>query len=292
MSFHDADPPIRRVDVLGVGISAISLAGALREVQRWIEREEPHYVCVTGVHGVMESQRDPGLCRIHNASGLTVADGMPMMWAGRFSGAREMERLRGPDLMPAICELAAREGWSSYFYGGAPGIAEALIHRLRARFPTLPVAGWHSPPFRPLTPHEDEAIIADINASGAQLVWVGLSTPRQEWWMAEHLGRLKAQVLLGVGAAFDVHAGAVRQAPRWVQRSGFEWAFRISQDPKRLWRRYLINNPRFMTTVIRRRPFLRTGAADAPADELTARGGGTNRSGGSSSTTDRERRLL
>lgn len=271
-----ASPSIRQVDVLGVGVSAVSLSRALQEIRGWIERSERRYVCVTGVHGVMESQTDPDLRHIHNASGLTVADGMPLLWAGRFSGAREMERLRGPDLMPAICEVATREGWSSYFYGGAEGTAEALIARLRTRFPTLEVAGWHSPPFRPLTTEEDEEIVAEINVSGAQLLWVGLSTPKQEHWMADHLGRLEVPVLLGVGAAFDVHAGLVGQAPRWIQRSGFEWAFRIYQDPKRLWRRYLTNNPRFVAAVLRRRPFLR-GASPVV---LPSRGGEANPSGG------------
>jgi N-acetylglucosaminyldiphosphoundecaprenol N-acetyl-beta-D-mannosaminyltransferase len=245
---------IPRVDVLGVNISAVDLNGAVEEVGRWFDDDERHYVCVTGVHGVMESQRDPELLAIHNASGLTTPDGMPMVWSGWFAGHRSMDRVYGPDLMLDVCAEAARRGWRCYFYGGKEGVADVLASRLEERFPGLKVAGCYSPPFRPLTAEEDEAIVDRINSSAADLVWVGLSTPKQERWMAEHVDRLDAVALLGVGAAFDFHAGEVRQAPRWVQRSGMEWLFRLGQEPKRLWRRYLYNNPRFLLGGVRHPP--------------------------------------
>jgi N-acetylglucosaminyldiphosphoundecaprenol N-acetyl-beta-D-mannosaminyltransferase len=247
-------PP--HVDVLGVRVSAIDMDRALAEITRWVERRERHYVCVTGVHGVMESQRSPDLRRIHNASGLTTPDGMPLVWAGRWSGAKHMRRVYGPDLMLALCALAAERGWSSYFYGGAAGVPERLAERLAERFPGLEVAGTYSPPFRELTPAEDAAIVARIEQAAPDLVWVGLSTPKQERWMAAHHDRLSAPVLLGVGAAFDIHAGLLPQAPRWMQRSGLEWLYRLSREPRRLAGRYLRNNPRFVLALLRQPPRL------------------------------------
>ncbi|MGW3742113.1 WecB/TagA/CpsF family glycosyltransferase [Streptomyces sp. NPDC005146] len=245
-----------RVDVLGVGISAATPQTAVDEIAHWIETGERTYVCVTGVHGVMEAQRDPELRRIHNTSGLTVPDGMPMVWAGHRAGAFWMRRVYGPDLMLAVLERAAEQGWSSFLYGGAAGVPELLGERLVGRFPGLKIAGAYSPPYRPLTVEESEAVVARINASGADLVWVGLSTPKQELWMAEHRGRLDAPVLLGVGAAFDFHAGLKSQAPGWIQRAGLEWAYRLAREPRRLWRRYLRNNPTYLARIALRPPRL------------------------------------
>jgi N-acetylglucosaminyldiphosphoundecaprenol N-acetyl-beta-D-mannosaminyltransferase len=211
-------------------------------------------VCVTGVHGVMECQRDPRLLEIHNRSGLTTPDGMPMVWSARWAGRREVSRVYGPDLMLATLGRAVEHGWSSFFYGGGPGIAELLAERLTARFPGLRVAGTLTPPFRPPTQQEDAETIRVINDSGAQLVWVGLSTPKQEHWMADHVGKVRANALFGVGAAFDLHSGTVPQAPRWMQRSGLEWAYRLGREPGRLWRRYLRNNPAFVVKVLAHPP--------------------------------------
>jgi N-acetylglucosaminyldiphosphoundecaprenol N-acetyl-beta-D-mannosaminyltransferase len=246
-----------RVDVLGVGISVTSMDATLRQIGDWIDRGDSEYVCVTNVHTVIECQDDPELMLIHNRSGLTVPDGAPILWAGRAAGAREMGRVRGPDLLPAVSELAARRGWRSYFYGGGPGIPERLARRLSSRFPGLEIAGTHSPPYRELTPAEDEAAVERINSSGADLVWVGLTAPKQERWMAEHRQSLSAPVLIGVGAAFDIHAGVKPQAPRWMRPLGLEWLFRLAMEPRRLSGRYLRTNPRFLVEILRRRPYLR-----------------------------------
>jgi N-acetylglucosaminyldiphosphoundecaprenol N-acetyl-beta-D-mannosaminyltransferase len=248
---------IPRVDVLGVGVSAIDMDAALDEIGAWVDHGEHHYVCVTGVHGVMESQRDPELKRIHNDSGLTTPDGMPMVWAGRRAGATDMARVYGPDLMLALAERAAANGWRSFFYGGKEGVADLLVQRLQERYPAFVSVGTYSPPFRPLTAEEDEAIVQRINDSGAELVWVGLSTPKQERWMDAHVGRLDAAALLGVGAAFDIHAGTLAQAPGWMQRHGLEWLYRLYREPRRLWRRYAYNNPRFILGIARTPPRLR-----------------------------------
>ncbi|MCG7592779.1 WecB/TagA/CpsF family glycosyltransferase [Mycobacterium sp. PSTR-4-N] len=179
-----------------------------------------------------------------------------MVWAGRLAGADWMSRVYGPDLMLGVLRRAEEEGWSSFFYGGKEGVPELLAERLQRQFPNLKVAGTYSPPFRALTPVEDEAIINRINASQADLVWVGLSTPKQERWMASHRGSLTAPVLLGVGAAFDFHADLMPQAPGWMQRSGLEWLFRLMKEPRRLWKRYMRNNPAFVARVARTRPRL------------------------------------
>jgi N-acetylglucosaminyldiphosphoundecaprenol N-acetyl-beta-D-mannosaminyltransferase len=251
------NPVIRRVDVLGVGISAVNMVMARDEITRWIEAREPHYVCVTGVHGVMESQRDPDLLAIHNASGLTTPDGMPMVWAGRQAGAEWMSRVYGPDLMLSVLERAAERGWKSFLYGGKEGVPELLAARLTERLPALKIAGMYSPPFRPLTPAEDDEVVERINAAQPDLVWVGLSTPKQERWMAAHIGRLAAPAMLGVGAAFDFHAGLIPQAPQWIQQRGGEWLYRLVKEPRRLWKRYLRNNPAFVARILRSPPRLR-----------------------------------
>lgn len=247
---------VPRVDVLGVEISAVNMEMTLDTVIDWVVSNARQYVCVTGVHGVMESQQDGELAAIHNNAGLTTPDGMPMVWAGKAAGAHWMERVYGPDMMLAVLAEAQARGWSSFLYGGAPGIPDLLAKRLEQRFPGLQVAGTYSPPFRPLTRDEVHETAALINASGASLVWVGLSTPKQERWMAELRPLLEAPVLFGVGAAFDFHAGRMKQAPRWMQKSGLEWLYRLSREPRRLWRRYLTNNPRFMLAIVRRRPHL------------------------------------
>jgi N-acetylglucosaminyldiphosphoundecaprenol N-acetyl-beta-D-mannosaminyltransferase len=237
-------------NILGVGVSAINMDTTLHTIDGWISRRESHYVCVTGVHGVMESWRDERLQRIHNAAGLVVPDGMPLVWLSRAMGFRKVERVYGPDLMLALCERSARRGHSQFFYGGAPGVAEQLTSRLRGQFHSLKVTGVYSPPFRSLTSEEDSAVVDCINSAKPDIVWVGISTPKQERWMFEHRRRLDASVLIGVGAAFDFHAGLKKQAPHWMQKSGLEWLFRLISEPRRLWRRYLINNPLFLWLVL------------------------------------------
>jgi N-acetylglucosaminyldiphosphoundecaprenol N-acetyl-beta-D-mannosaminyltransferase len=235
-----------RANILGVGIGAISLDVALSAIQEWIGRGEQHYVCVATVHSVMEAQRDSGLRAILNASGLTTPDGMPLVWLSRLLGFRSVSRVYGPDLMLAMCQRSVARGYRHYLYGGGPGVAERLAERLVQRFPGLHVVGTCSPPFRSLTPSEDEEAVGRINAARPDIVWVGLGAPKQERWLASHVGRVKASVLIGVGAAFDFHSGRKRQAPRWMQRSGLEWLFRLCQEPGRLWYRYLVYSPAFV----------------------------------------------
>lgn len=246
-----------RFDVLGVGISAVSLSGAASEIRRWLADGERHYVCVTNVHTVMECQHDAELMRIHNESGMTTPDGMPIVWCGKRAGARDITRVYGPDLMLELCARLNGSPSAAFLYGTTEHTLDLLRARLKRDFPELAIAGSYAPPFRPLTSEEDADIVARINASGADIVWVGLGAPKQERWMAEHLDRLTATVLIGVGAAFDFHAGTVRQAPLWMQRHGLEWIYRLSREPRRLWRRYLRTNPAFVIGILRHPPHMR-----------------------------------
>jgi N-acetylglucosaminyldiphosphoundecaprenol N-acetyl-beta-D-mannosaminyltransferase len=245
-------PPARitRANILGVGVSAINMEQALETIDAWIKKREQRYVCVTGVHGIMESQRDATLKQIHNQAGLVTPDGMPLVWLSQLKGCSWVERVYGPDLMLALCEQSLIKGYHHYFYGGGEGVAKKLAARLKERFPGLQIAGGSSPPFRALTREEDEEAIQLINKAQPDIVWIGLSTPKQEYWMYEHCGRVHAPVMIGVGAAFDFHAGIKKQAPRWMQRSGLEWSFRLLNEPRRLWRRYLVNNPLFLWMLL------------------------------------------
>jgi len=236
-------PP--RFNVLGVDVHALALdqAGAL--VIDAAQGRRRGYVCVTGVHGVSEAQSDSALRRILNTAFLNTADGMPLGWLGRRHGHRAMTRVYGPDLMLAVCDHGRASGLTHYFYGGAPGVAEELRTRLIARFPDLRVVGTGTPPFRELTAAETVALQDEVARTRPDVLWVGLSTPKQERFMAAHAATLDAGLLVGVGAAFDFHAGRVRQAPRWVQRSGGEWLFRLCHEPRRLGPRYLKIIPRF-----------------------------------------------
>jgi len=235
-----------RANVLGVGISALNLDLAVAAVATALEQKAKGYICVTGVHGVSEAQLDPAFRAILNRSFLTTPDGMPMVWIGRWQGFREMARVYGPDLMLRLCEYSQSRGLTHFLYGGAPGVADELKHRLEQRFPGLKVVGAYTPPFRPLTADEEQELARRVAALKPDVFWVGLSTPKQEKFMADYCPKLEATLFIGVGAAFDFHAGRMRQAPLWMQRSGLEWLFRLACDPGRLWKRYLKNNPLFV----------------------------------------------
>jgi len=249
-----ADDP--RVDVLGVPVSATSLDQALDRAEAWIAARDPHFVTFTGVHGVMESQSDPELLEIHRRAGMVCPDGMPMVWSSKLAGVRTTTRCYGPDFLLAMAERAAAKGYTSFFYGGNEGVAEQLAASLAERFPGFTTVGTYCPPFRPLTEDEQQEVVDTIRAAKPDMVWVGLSTPKQERWMDAFVDRLDVPVLFGVGAAFDIHSGNLSQAPRWMQRSGLEWFYRLLVEPKRLWKRYLVNNPKFVWGVLRHRPRL------------------------------------
>lgn len=237
--------PIQRVNVLGIGLSVINLDSALAAISGALAKKTKGYVCVTGVHGVMESQSDPALRGILNRAFLNTPDGMPMVWAGKLRGFREMDRVYGPDLMHLVCDWSRQKNYTHFLYGGADGVAPELKQRLVEKFPGLKIAGTYTPPFRALNATEEAELIRTVDGLKPDIFWVGLSTPKQERFMAQYGSKLSTTLMFGVGAAFDFHAGRVRQAPRWMQRSGLEWLFRLGCEPKRLWKRYLKNNPVF-----------------------------------------------
>ena len=256
-----------RGDVLGVSVSAIAMDDAVAVLERWIEEGRREYVCVTGVHGVMECRRDPMLRKIHNEAGMVTPDGVPLVHFLRLTGKKRTERVYGPDLMREMTAISAPRGYRHFYYGGDVGVAEKLKETLVRSAPGLQVVGTFSPPFRAMTPEEDRAVVETINAARPHIVWIGLSTPKQERWMAEHLGRIEAPVMIGVGAAFDFLAGTKRQAPRWMQRHALEWLFRLCSEPRRLWRRYATIVPGFailaarelLHRAVRSRRFARKG---------------------------------
>jgi N-acetylglucosaminyldiphosphoundecaprenol N-acetyl-beta-D-mannosaminyltransferase len=238
-----------RANILGVGIGAINMAEALTQITNWIDTDQRHYVSVCTVHTVMECQRDPAMRRAVNGAGLATPDGMPLVWLGRRLSGRPTGRVYGPDLMLALCQVSIETGYRHYFYGGEERIPQQLAQRLTARFPGLTVVGAYSPPFRPLTEGERARVVEQVNEARPDIIWVGLGTPMQDLWMAAYRPLLNAPVLIGVGAAFDIHSGRQSQAPKWMRRNGLEWLFRLVQEPRRLWRRYLLYNPWFVSLV-------------------------------------------
>jgi N-acetylglucosaminyldiphosphoundecaprenol N-acetyl-beta-D-mannosaminyltransferase len=235
-----------RVEILGIQVSAIDIETAITTLDGWIQARSSQYVCVTGVHGLMESRRDPALRCVHNRAGLVTPDGMPLVWMAHRLGFPNVGRVYGPDLMRRMMELSLRRGYRNYYFGGQPGTAERLRAKMVQAYPGLAVVGTFSPPFGSISAAEDDAIVRSINATRPDIVWVGLGTPKQEHWMASHSARLDASILVGVGAAFDFLSGGKRQAPPWMQRNGLEWLFRMATEPRRLAGRYIRNNPAFI----------------------------------------------
>jgi len=239
-------PPLASQEVLGVPLALTDYMRTLDWIDAAVAAGQHAYVCVAAVHTVMESQDDPGLRAAVLASDFTVPDGQPLVWAMNLLGHNLSSRVYGPDLLERACERAARTGQTFFLYGGREAALATLRDELPRRYPGLRVVGARPGPFRELEPAEAAAIAAELNAAEPDVIWVGLGVPLQEKWMAAMRERLDAPVLVGVGAAFDFHAGLKRQAPDSLQRLGLEWAFRLVQEPRRLWRRYLRYNPRFV----------------------------------------------
>lgn len=242
--------PPPRFNVLGTGISALTLEAARDFILAARGGRQPGYVCCATAYNLNLARQDPGLRAAYQGALLNTPDGMPLVWLGRRLGHPGVTRVYGPDLLLAACDAGRAAGLTHYFYGGAPGVAEALRDRLVTRYPGLQVVGTFTPPFRPLAPAELAALRADLAARRPDVMWVGLSSPKQELFMAAHAASFQGPLLVGVGAAFDFHSGRVPQAPRWMQRGGLEWLFRLGTEPRRLWRRYLVHNPLFVLRVL------------------------------------------
>jgi N-acetylglucosaminyldiphosphoundecaprenol N-acetyl-beta-D-mannosaminyltransferase len=237
------------VDVLGVDLSAINMNRALDLAEGWIANGGSAYICMTGVHGVMEAQSNPGLLRVLNNAFINAPDGMPMSWVGWLQGHKQMDRVYGPDFMTSLCQRSVAKGYRHYLYGGQPSVTQDLKQALEQRFPNLLVVGTYTPPFRDLTPDEEDDLLTDVQTAKPDIVWVGLSTPKQELFMARYVNKLRVPLLVGVGAAFDFHTGRLDETPAWIKRAGLQWLHRLLQDPRRLWKRYLLNNPAFVWRI-------------------------------------------
>jgi N-acetylglucosaminyldiphosphoundecaprenol N-acetyl-beta-D-mannosaminyltransferase len=237
------------VKILGVKVHATSMDRALSRIESFLAHGDKGYVCVTGVHGIMESQVDSSLKRIINDSILTTPDGRPTVWVGWLRGFFKMRQVTGPDMMLRICALSAEKGYTHFFYGGNTGVVDQLKDSLTQRFPGLNVVGIYTPPFRPLSAEEESGLIRTVSELKPDFFWVGLSTPKQEKFMDQYLSKLNTRLMLGVGAAFDIHTGRIKDAPYWMKLMGVQWLHRIYQDPGRLWKRYLINNPKFVYRI-------------------------------------------
>jgi N-acetylglucosaminyldiphosphoundecaprenol N-acetyl-beta-D-mannosaminyltransferase len=236
--------------VLGVRVNAVQIPQVVDWMESCIQERGPaRYVAVTGMHGVTESQQDPEFRAVLKDADMVVPDGMPLVWLGRLRGVGHLaRRVYGPELMETFCRETGTK-YRHFFYGGAPGVADHLAKVEQERH-GICIAGTYCPPFRPLTEQEDDQIMALINQAAPDVIWIGLSTPKQERWMHDHRGKLRVPLMLGVGAAFDLNTGRLRQAPEWMRERGLEWLFRLLAEPKRLWRRYLVQGSRFVWNVL------------------------------------------
>jgi N-acetylglucosaminyldiphosphoundecaprenol N-acetyl-beta-D-mannosaminyltransferase len=232
--------------IIGTSIDLVSPAEVLNSFDHWLGDAKDRFVVFRDVHGVITARNNKSLQNAHTKADLVVADGKPLVWISRLAGKAGIARVAGPDFMLQVCQMGLTRQWTHFFYGATPAIMRNLEAALKDKFPAIKIVGTYCPPFRPLTVEEDESACCAIRKVNPDFVWVGLGTPKQEIWMAEHCGKLGGRILLGVGAAFNIHAGAVRRAPEWLQSLGLEWLFRVVCEPKRLWRRYLKIVPLFL----------------------------------------------
>ncbi|NNE65369.1 MAG: WecB/TagA/CpsF family glycosyltransferase [Pyrinomonadaceae bacterium] len=235
--------------VVSLDVDVCNYESVIERIAEMTEEDFGSYVCVSTVHMVMEGHDDPAYGDTVNSADLVVPDGMPLVWMQKLQGADESGRVRGNDLMIRLCAYAEEKGLSVGFYGGMPEVIEGILERARNEFPKLDIVYAFSPPFRSLTAEEDSTVVKEIMEKKPDILFVGLGCPKQEIWMADHKSKLDA-VMLGVGASFDFYAGNIKEAPDWLQKLGLEWLFRLTQEPKRLWRRYLILNPRFVVLAV------------------------------------------
>ncbi len=239
------------IDVCGVRISAINIPLACEAICRWVQEKRHAYVCVAPVSTIVECQENKDYKKIINNANMVTPDGMPLVWYGRWKGNKIIRRTYGPDLMLTLCEAGQKTGVRHYFYGGTEKTLDLLKEKLRQKFPDIKVVGQHAPPFRSLTLQEDDSIVEEINRLNPDIVWVGLGSPKQDFWMEYHRNKIQAPVMIAVGAAFNFLSGVVPQAPKWMQNRGLEWIFRLCSEPRRLWKRYLVGNTKFVFYVLK-----------------------------------------
>lgn len=264
--------------VVGISVEALDMEHTLERIAIHLEERRKGYVCMAGVHGIMEAYRDPRLASVYAGSAMTVPDGMPTVWVGRWQGCKWMQRVAGPDLMLEVFRRKEFASCTHFLYGGKDGVAQELRERLMRRFPCVRIAGAYTPPFRDLNVTEEQALIALVRQLKPDIIWVGISTPRQERFMQRYLRQLDTTLMFGVGAAFDFHTGRLRDSPQWVKTIGMQWLHRLMQDPRRLWKRYLRNNSAFLwhialqLTGVRRYPASLTAPVTCRLERSAERG--------------------
>ena len=241
---------VYRFNIINVNVSITSLLDIVQVTAGWLRTNRKAYITVTGVHGIIESYFDEKVRKAHNEACMSVPDGMPLVWIGKLKGHKEIERCYGPDLMLAVMKDSVEKGYKHFFYGGAEGVAQQLKAVMEEKYPGVNIAGTYTPPFRPLNDYEEKELKNIVSELKPDIFWVGLSTPKQELFMHEYINKIDAKLMIGVGAAFDFHTGRVKQAPKWIQKIVMEWFFRLCMEPRRLWKRYLRNNPLFIILVI------------------------------------------
>ena len=242
---------MKRVNICGVHISAINPHMACDAIKEWVENRRKAYVCVVPVSIVVDCQADKEYRMIINNADMATPDGVPLVWLGRLKGYKMMERTYGPDLMLDVCKMSQENDYRHYFYGSTTETCRLLESKLKERFPRLSIIGKFSPPFREMTYEEERRVIEEINRLKPDILWIGLGSPKQDYWMVKYRDKLEVPVMIGVGAAFDFISGIKKQAPRWMRRAGLEWFFRLCCEPKRLWKRYLIGNSKFIYFLLR-----------------------------------------
>lgn len=239
------------MEILGVKVNITNLSLAGETISDWIRCKQKTYVCIAPVSTIVDCQKDQQYRAIVNNAGMATPDGMPLVWLGKMRGEKIIERTYGPDLVLHLCNLSQEKGYRHYFYGSSPKTIQLLSQRLKERFPRLNIVGSFSPPVREAGSLESDDVLAQINSANPDILWVGLGSPKQDYWMCNHRSRLNVPVMIGIGAAFDFLAGTKRQAPVWMRRCGLEWLFRLLCEPRRLWRRYLLGNTQFLYLLIK-----------------------------------------
>jgi N-acetylglucosaminyldiphosphoundecaprenol N-acetyl-beta-D-mannosaminyltransferase len=242
---------LKTISLLGVNISRVDRDSAVRHICEWVGQKQRSYVCVAPVATLVDARRDPLYAAAVNAAGMVTPDGMPVVWLARSKGCKDIARTYGPDLMLDVCNHGQSLGLRHFFYGGMEGTLQKLLQKLKGSYPQILIAGSYAPPFKEQVWQEDKEIVDRINRSGADIVWVGLGSPKQDFWMQLHRPLLDAPVIVGAGAAFDFCSGVKPQAPRWMQGCGLEWFFRLCCEPGRLWKRYLIGNSLFLFYLLK-----------------------------------------
>lgn len=232
--------------VLGVSVAALDMERAIRYIAAELRSRRKGYVCMAGVHGIMEARRNPEIAAMFAGSRITLPDGMPTVWVGRWQGHKRMQRIAGPDLMLEVFRRREFAGYKHFLYGGEPGVAERLRDQLNSEYPWSRIVGTYTPPFRDLSADEEQGLVERVRQLKPDMIWVGISTPKQERFMHRYLALLDTTLMFGVGAAYDFHTGRLKDSPHWVKTIGMQWFHRLLQDPRRLWKRYLRNNPAFL----------------------------------------------